>query len=411
MMSSPAVADTVIQTPDEIIYNIEAESADAMAENSACSDRDADLLSNQTDVARGQRSEIDEGLLGEIKESSLSAHSDPNRDWWHLLKKGYFNPKDTTVHYSKFMQLFCDVYVWGDRVFNTYDSTYVEGFGKNWKARLAFEAWTDSYYMNFNRKMPMVFISEPYMSLGAFLHFMAVSVNYTVDLNKTLFGKPINHKKFEFGFNCARFNIDLSFSSNTGGTYIRKFGGYEKHKPIREYFPGVQTNTWNFAIYYFWNNRKYANGAAYNYSRVQKRSAGSFILGFNFANLNTKLNFALLPEHLLPYLTFQETRYKFHYNEYCLLGGYAYNWVWNRHLLYNITVMPSIGLTKCYEDSNDGGQNLLALNALGRMSFTYNLSDLFVSLIAKANLQWYSSNRVTLFSGIENLSLSVGYRF
>ncbi len=338
-------------------------------------------------------------------------HKDPNRDWWHLLMKGYFNPKDTTVHYSKFMDLFCKVYVWGDRVFNTYDPEYVEGFGKNWKVRLALDAWMDSYYMNFDRKMPMVFLSEPYTSLGAYLHFMAVSINYSIDLNKTLFGKPINHKKYEFGFNCARFNADLSFSSNTGGTYIRKFGSFNKHKPARIYFPGVKTNTLNFAVYYFFNNRKYANGAAYNFSRLQKRSAGSPILGFNYAYTNSSFDFSRLPENLLPYLTLPDTKYRFHYNEYCLLLGYAYNWVWNRHLLFNITMMPSIGWSKCYEDSYDGGQNLLALNALGRMSLTYNMRDLFVCLIAKANIQWYSSGKVNLFSGIENLSLSVGYRF
>ncbi|MDE6295855.1 MAG: DUF4421 domain-containing protein [Muribaculaceae bacterium] len=366
------------------------------------------FMPEETDDAEPQ---LNHNMLEDIKESSKSAHTDPNRDWWHLLKKGYFNPKDTTVKYSKFMKLFCDVYVWGDRVFNTYDSTYVVGFGKNWKARLAFDTWTDSYYMNFNNNLPMVFISEPYSSLGAYLHFMAVSVNYSVDINKVLFGRPVNHKKFEFGFNCARFNIDLSFSSNVGGTYIRKFGDYEKHKPIRMFFPGVRTNTLNFAIYYFFNNRKYANGAAYNFSRQQLKSAGSPILGFNYGHLNTYFNFASLPEQLLPYLTLPETRYKFHYNDYCLLMGYAYNWVWNKHLLYNITVMPSIGITKCYEDSYDGAQNLLSLNALGRMSFTYNLNDLFVCLIAKANLQWFSSGKLTLFSGIENLSLSVGYRF
>lgn len=345
------------------------------------------------------------------EQMEYSIARDPDRDWWHLLKRGYFNPHDSTVRYSKFMKLFCKVYTWGDRVFNTYDTTYVVGFGRNWKARLAYDAWTDSYNMNFDHQMPIMFLSEPYSSLGAYLHFMAVSVNYSIDVGKVFQNKPVNHSKFEFGFNCARFNAELSYSSNTGGTYIRRFGDYKNKKFVREFFPGLKMSNLNFAIYYFFNNRKYANGAAYNFSKLQKKSAGSFLLGFNYANLDCTFDFDRLPEKMKPYLTWPDLYYKFHYNEFCLLFGYGYNWVLNKHFLFNFTGMPSIGITRCYEDSRDGGANLLALNALGRMSLTYNQRDFFICLILKANLQWYRSGRLSFLSGIENLSLSIGYRF
>lgn len=354
-------------------------------------------------------------IIGKIKAlhtaDTYSAHNDTNRNWWHLLKKGYFNPKDTTVEYSKFMRLFNAVYNWGDRIFNTYDTTYVDGFGKNWKARLAFDAWTDTYHMNYEKKMPMTFISAPYSSIGAYLHFMAVSVNYQIDMGKVFFGKPINHKKFEFGFNCARFNAELSFSQNTGGTYIRRFGDLGKKRFIRVFFPGVKMNNLNFSIYYFLNNFKYANGAAYNFSRIQKKSAGSFILGFNYAYQDSRFDFSRLPDNLFPYLTWGRTKVRFHYNDYCLLMGYGYNCVLNKYFLYNISILPSIGIARCYEDSFDGGTTLLALNPMAKMSFTYNMKDLFCCLILKGSGQWYNSKSVSYFSGIANLQFSVGVRF
>ena len=357
-------------------------------------------------------------LIKEQIKAKENTADDPNRDWWHLLKKGYFNPKDTTVKYSKFMKLFCDVYTWGDRVFNTYDTTYVAGFGLNWKARLALDLWTDSYSMNAGRRrdsnyMPMTFISEPYASLGAYLHFMAVSINYSIDLGKVFFNRPINHTKFEFGFNCARFNIDLSVTQNKGGTYIRRFGEYRegKKKIVKRFFPGVYSRTLNLNTYYFFNNHKYANGAAYNFSRLQKKSAGSFILGFNYAYQDMEFNFARLPEDLFQYYKWDNTRYHFSYNGYCLLVGYGYNWVINSHLLFNISALPSIGVTHCNEDSIEASANLLSLNAAGKCSLTYNLRDFFVCLIAKGHLQWYRSDRFSLTSGIHNLSLSIGVRF
>lgn len=342
--------------------------------------------------------------------------NDSNRDWMHLLFKGYFNPKDTTVHYSKFMKLFNAVYNWGDRVFNTYDSTYVVGFGKNWKIRLALDAWTDSYAMNLNKhanstRLPMLFLSEPYASIGAYLHFMAVSVNYTVDIGKTFLNKPIHHKKFEFAFNCARFAAELSFSRNSGGTYIRKFGQFNDGKFIRTFFPGLELNTANFQVYYFFNNFKYANGAAYNFSRLQLKSAGSWIAGFNYTYQNLHLDFSQLPENMLKYLTWENKDYRFHYNNYCIQLGYGYNWVWNRHLLFNITVMPALGFSRAYQDSADGGNLLMAMNIAGKMSITYNLKDLFVCLVGKGNGQWYRSTNNSVFSAILNAQLSIGYRF
>lgn len=345
---------------------------------------------------------------------NYKAENDSNRDWWHLAKKGYFNPKDTTVKYSRFMKLFCKVYNWGDRVFNSYDTTYVVGFGKNWKARLAFDAWTDSYNMNFDGKMPMTFISKPYSSIGAYLHFMAVSVSYQLDINKVFFNQPINHKKFDFGFNCARFNAELSFAHNNGGTYIRHFGDYRDskgNKIISMYFPGLKNNTLNFQIYYFFNNRKYANGAAYSFSKYQKKSAGSFLLGFNYIYQDIRFDFSRLPEPLLPYLTWDNTKYTFHYNDYCLMFGYTYNWVLNKHFLYNISAMPTIGVTSCYEDNEGGKGTLLSLNAAGKMSLTYNDKDFFMCLILKASGQLYHTNKLTVFSSIENLQFSVGFRF
>lgn len=336
---------------------------------------------------------------------------DENRNWWHLLRKGTLNLRDTTVQYPRFVKFCRDVYIWGDRVFNTYDSTYVVGTGKNWKARVAFDAWSDSYHLNINRRMPMTLFSKPYTSAAVFLHFMAVSVSQSIDLTNLCFNKPVNHHKFDFGFNCARFSIDLSISSNKGGSYIRSFGDYKKGHIFREYFPGVNMSSLTADIYYYFNNFRYANGAAYNFSRIQKKSAGSFIAGFSYGFEDIELKFTQLPKNLLPYMKVDPQDYKFNYWSYCLLLGYGYNWVLNKHLLYNITVMPSIGIMHCLEESTEGKGKMFSFNAKGRMSLTYNLNDFFLCFIAKADGHLYNSGRLTVFNAIENASLSVGVRF
>ncbi|MDE5842911.1 MAG: DUF4421 domain-containing protein [Muribaculaceae bacterium] len=337
--------------------------------------------------------------------------ADTDRNWWHLLKKGELDMRDSTVEYPRFVKFCRDVYLWGDKTFNSYDTTYVVGTGTNWKARLGFDGWSDSYHINLNREMPLTMFSTPYTSAAIYLHFMAVSINQTVDLTNLCFNKPVNHKKFEFGFSCARFSLDLSFNSNTGGSYIRTFGDYNNHKIFREYFPGVNLHSFTSDLYYYFNNRKYANGASYNFSKFQKRSAGSFILGLTYSYEDIELDFTKLPEYLLPYMKVDPKAYRFNYYNYCLLLGYGYNWVLNPHILLNATVMPSVGVLHCTEQSTDGSGKLFSLNIKGRISFTYNLNNFFISFIAKADGHWYNSQHLSVFNAIENASLSLGVRF
>ena len=65
--------------------------------------------------------------------------------WWRALKHGKVNFKDSTMGYPKFVMFCYRTYVWGDRAFNSYDSSYVVSTGKNWKLILKSNNWVDSY--------------------------------------------------------------------------------------------------------------------------------------------------------------------------------------------------------------------------------------------------------------------------
>ena len=56
--------------------------------------------------------------------------------WYKQLLANNFNINDQRIHYPKFAKFCVDVYNWGDRTFNTSDTTYVVGTGKNWKVML-----------------------------------------------------------------------------------------------------------------------------------------------------------------------------------------------------------------------------------------------------------------------------------
>lgn len=337
--------------------------------------------------------------------------TEKERDWWTLLKQGKLNLSDTTVRYPKFLGFCVKVYNWADHVFNSYDPEYVIGTGRRWKARVVSDNWVDSYYLNPGKKLPMRMMSDIYCNAGAYLQYMAVSVGYSLDMSNVIGNRPTNHKKIEFNFNCARFNIEGHYWENTGGTLMRTFGKYNNGRLIRVEFPGVSQKTIGVNGYFFFNNRKFSMGAAYNFSKFQLRSAGSAIIGFNYNNLDITMNMNRLPEVLKPFLTIAPQEYRFHYNSYAIMGGYSYNWVINRHLLFNISAFPGIGLTRAYEDSVESGASLFAMILKGQGSLTYNMGDFFVCAIAKIDGNWYRSDNFSFFSSVENAQLSVGVRF
>lgn len=342
--------------------------------------------------------------------SSVNDSVDPDRNWWHLFLKGKLSTTDPTVKWPKFLGFCVKVYNWGDRVFSTTDHDYVVGTGKKWRARMINDNWADSYYLKFTRDFNSIMTTPFHVLCGASLQYMAVSYTYTFDVSHMWTGGPINYKKQEFGFNCARFSAD-GYYYTSGAVNIRTFGDYNKKKPFREPFSGVDMTTFGIDTYYFFNGYKYSQGAAYNFSKIQKKSQGCFMAGFAYCNLNMDIDFTKLPAELVPYLNLKETNYRFHYNDYNLLIGYGYNAVISPHWLYNITVIPGVGFNHCYEDSEDASAKLLSLSGRAMTSFTFNSGIWFAGLQGKIRGNWYQSKRISLFNSVESIVLSGGFRF
>ena len=339
---------------------------------------------------------------------SVPAADDPDRNWWHLFRKGKLSMSDPTVKWPKFLGFCVKVYNWGDRVFSTTDHDYVVGTGKKWRARVINDNWANSYYMKIHPQFNSVMSTPFHVLVGASLQYMAVSYTYSVDLSHMITGSPINYKKQEFGFNCARFSVDGYYYSSIGSN-IRTFGDHKGH--LREPFSGIDMTTFGIDAYYFFNGYRYSQGAAYNFSKIQKKSQGCLMAGFAYCNQNIAFDFAKLPSDLVPYLKFEELYYKFHYNDYNLLVGYGYNCVISPHWLYNITVIPGVGFNHCYEDSEDGSAKLLSVSGRAMTSFTFNSGNWFAGLQGRIRGQWYQSKRISLFNAVESVVLSGGIRF
>ncbi|MBP5314814.1 MAG: DUF4421 family protein, partial [Muribaculaceae bacterium] len=133
--------------------------------------------------------------------------------WWRAMKHGKINFNDSTMGYPKFVKFCYKTYVWGDKVFNSYDSAYVTSTGKNWKLILKNENWADSYIGHPVKGVNQIMNSNLVSNIGVSLSFMAVSVGYSISISNLVNGGKLSNKA-DFSFTCARFTADAYYWEN-----------------------------------------------------------------------------------------------------------------------------------------------------------------------------------------------------
>ena len=330
--------------------------------------------------------------------------------WWRALKHGKVNFKDSTMGYPKFVMFCYRTYVWGDRAFNSYDSSYVVSTGKNWKLILKSNNWVDSYIGHPVKDVNQVINSNLVSNIGLSLSFMAVSVGYSVGLSNLIHGGKLSNK-VEFSFTCARFAADAYYWENNNeinATYTLKNVDNVRHK-LRQ--SGISRKAMGLTAYYFFNNRRYAQAAAYCFSKYQRRNAGSWLAGFSLQHYDVKIDVEKLTDEIRAYFPTQADAPRILYNDYCLLFGYGYNWVLSPKWLLNFTITPYVGYRYNHFQTENDFDSSISLNCRARMAAVYNHKQFFLGLQSYADHHRYSAHGSRLISSLLDFSISAGIRF
>lgn len=321
---------------------------------------------------------------------------------------------DSIAQWGKFPRFCVGVYRWGDKFFNSYDSTYVQGSGKRWNVKMKCDSWVDNYDFKFATDgYRMTMLSHPSSTAGFHLSYMAVSVGYDMNISKYFGGSSDVRKRFNAQFNCALFAAEYSFVTNNIGTTIVRMGlPGEVHKTHID-FKGIDTNSWNIALYYFFNHRHYSQGAAFFYSKIQMKSSGSAYAGLQFSGQQFNFNFSELAADQQPRLPEDwGNRYSVRNKNYGLKIGYAYNWVFHRGWVLGVSVAPVVGLRKGYINIPGENGNSFFLSGKIRGSIVYNLNRRwFFGIVGRADSDLIYDKEHSLLANNFSVEASVGFRF
>lgn len=334
--------------------------------------------------------------------------------WIKQLWDNGFLINDPGVDYPRFPRFLLKVYNWGDRTFNSYDSTYVVGVGKNWKGMLKSYNWFENSTMLFfqpsgpTRKVSM--ISQFFPDMGPYLCFMAVSVGYMFNLSDFI-GSDAHRTTFNLDFTCSRFSANYRVQTAEGGMHLTRLGAYNDGQHIHVPFRDIKLKSTTADVVYFFNNRHYSHAAAYCFSKYQLRSAGSWVAGFSYANQRYDMDFRSLPPQMQENLPLPLI-YRLHHVDYTLSGGYGYNWVLHpRRWLLNAMGTLAVGYKHTKADATDGRRDMMATNFRAMSSLTYNHRALFAGLQLRFDGFLYYNGQMFSFNQFGYVTAMVGARF
>lgn len=338
---------------------------------------------------------------------------DINNDWRIRFRNHTLSIWDTTVNWPAFPDFCLRVYRWVYDNFNRQDTTYINKGKYQGKIMLSSDNWFDTYRFRPGGDPLIMIQSSIYYSLGAKVKYGVISLGYSFDLNNLAKGKKNKHYKWSFGINFSRLSLEANIWRTTGPNYITAFGNYGKEEDLKVQFDfdGLKFSSWNLHALYIFDYKKFAMNAAYNYDNSQRITKGSFVTGLDIFGYNADFDFTKIPDVLQDYHHFPLDHYRFSFHTYTLCGGYSINWVMNKHFLFNVAVIPGLGVTKSKENSSHGADTLLALNFRMTGALLYTVNRFFVGINGLATGNFFLTKKVDFLNTISNFQLGAGFKF
>jgi len=282
------------------------------------------------------------------------------------------------------------------------------------------------------RRQSLNFRPKPTFRLGGYFGWRWLFLGYTFDIGSWLNNENASKHKTEFdlSFYTSRLGIDLYYRK-TGNdfrcTNLSDLFDDEHPRPadISDDFDGLNIQTRGINLYYIFNHRHFSWPAAFAQSTVQRRSCGTFKLGFSFTHHKATLDNSRLDPRLQPLLDpslyFDEIKY----NDYSINFGYAYNWVFHKDWLFCASFTPALAYNVMYIGRTSSADtpkaevdrflnfrdNRLNLDFIIRLGLVYNDTKYFAGASFILHSFNYKNEQVRLHNAFGSLNFYIGFNF
>lgn len=317
--------------------------------------------------------------------------------------------------------------------FDEYDTDYITPNYYNYTAMLQNTNFYQRYILKgtdeAGRSQSLHLAPAPAVKIGPYFGWRWIFLGYTFDVSHPrAAGKTT---EFNLSLYSSMIGGDVVYIRNTGDFTLRRAVGFDEGVAERvrgRDFSGMDTYTASINVYYVFNHRHFSYPAAFAQSTVQRRSCGSWILGFQFAKQKIAFDHTRLPAELTggadegtdgdaasPMIDELKFR-KIDYRNYSVSGGYAYNWVFLPGCLLSVSLTPSVGFKQAKgerlrSDLLWTGVKNMNFDFVSRVGLVWNNTKWFAGASLISHLYDYRRDRMSLTNSINYLNVYAGFCF
>lgn len=312
--------------------------------------------------------------------------------------------------------------------FSRVDTTYIEPQKYNFTGMIQNTHTFEFYQLTSKSGHIIEFSPEPSWKLGPYFGWRWIFLGYTIDLAH-LSGSD-NRQDFDLSLYSNQVGIDL-FWRKSGDNYKIKrmtLGPDIDTRAIKNAdFNGFKSSIKGFNIYYIFNHKKFSYPAAYSQSTIQRKSAGSPLIGIGYTRHRVNIDWnkldGLISERLGSQFSVEQidSGMRFdnvEFRDYSFSGGYAYNWVFARNWLFDASLSVGISYKRSTGDVDRGGilfrdfdfRNI-NVDGVSRFGIVWNNMRWYVGSSAIFHSYNYKKRQFRTNTTFGSVNIYVGYNF
>lgn len=315
------------------------------------------------------------------------------------------------------------------RAFNAMDTTYIIPNKYNWAFMLQNTNSFETYALH-SRELgqKLSFSPKPAVKIGPYLGWRWIFLGYTFEVSSLGKGQQSKKTEFELSLYSSMLGCDLIYRRTGNDFRLRKAKGLgeEARKVEGESCHGINVKVTGINAYYIFNHKRFSYPAAFAQSTVQRRSCGSWKIGFSYTRHELDFDYDALPQALTQnpgYELSQDFRVNnLKYDDYSISCGYAYNWVFKPGWLLCVSLAPAIGYKQTRsnvvptQDDPTLWTSIFNLDnfnfdVTGRVGLVWNNTKYFGGLSLIVHNYNYRHNRLSINNTFGTLNLYVGLNF
>ncbi len=299
------------------------------------------------------------------------------------------------------------------------DTNYVTPQKYEFTGQMELSYWHDYYRITSSETgttNSMSLHSGNPLVLGGYIYWSIIGYGHSINLGDI--GKP----EGETNGTGYRNSLSLNTARLFAEIYTFRSGKSAKFASISDIdfkdhdrkFKGLDSKCFGFDAQYIFNHRRYSWPAAFGENAVQRKSCGSWKLGFSYNQVDVTFNKNELSDYIEQQIDTTLLFNKVSYRDYSISFGYGYNWAFRKNCIWAVSVLPAIGYRQSDITKSDEKKDILrsiSTDVVFRTSVFWNNTKYFTGLVLDVHTYAYREKKFSLTNNYGTVKFIMGLNF